>query len=150
MRLPDFLAAQRVPFETLVHPPAFTAQKLAKFLHVPGREVAKSVLLAGPEGYLLAVLPATHRVDTDQLARELAGPVRLADDREIGRVFRDCEWGAVPPFGRLYGLSTLLDEAIAPEAHIVFEANTHAEAIRMRCCDFEQLERPRRLRFARP
>jgi Ala-tRNA(Pro) deacylase len=149
MRVPEFLAAQRVAFETLVHPPAFTAQKRAKFLHVPGRQVAKGVLLAGPDGYFLAVLSATQHVDTQKLAQTLAGPVRLADDREIAQVFRDCEWGVVPPFGTLYGLPTVLDEGLEPDALIVFEAHTHAEAIRMRCRDFECLERPVRLRFAR-
>jgi Ala-tRNA(Pro) deacylase len=149
MRVPEFLAAHRVDFETLVHPPAFTSQKRAKFLHVPGRQVAKSVLLAGPEGYFLAVLSATQHVDTTQLARTLHGPVRLADDREIAQVFRDCEWGVVPPFGTLYGLPTVLDEGLEPDALIVFEVNTHAEAIRMRCRDFERLERPVRMRFAR-
>jgi Ala-tRNA(Pro) deacylase len=149
MRVPDFLAAHRVAFETLVHPPAFTSQKRAKFLHVPGRQVAKSVLLAGPEGYFLAVLSATKHVDTARLARTFDGPVRLADDREIAQVFRDCEWGVVPPFGTLYGLPTLLDEGLEADALIVFEVNTHAEAIRMRCRDFERLEQPVRLRFAR-
>src|SRR5262249_42062197 len=98
MRVPDFLSEQRIAFETLLHPPAFTAQKRAKYLHVPGRRVAKNVLLAGPTGRILAVLPATHYVDTETLAEELGGPVRLAADREIAEVFTDCEWGVVPPF----------------------------------------------------
>jgi Ala-tRNA(Pro) deacylase len=149
MRIADLLAEQRVAFEFLPHPPAFTAQKLAKYLHVSGNQVAKSVLIKGSSGFLLAVLPATHHIDTDQLSRLLDGPVRLASHREIAEVFRDCEWGVVPPFGRLYGLRTLLDDTIPPEALIVFEAHTHVEAIRLSCRDFERLEQPRRLRFAR-
>jgi len=149
MRVPDFLAEQRVPFETLQHPPAFTAQKRAKFLHVSGSRVAKSVLLAGPEGFLLAVLPATHQIDTARLSQELKGTVRLADDREMAEVFRDCEWGVTVPFGTLYGLTTLLDNSLAPEDLIVFEGHTHGHAIRMLCRDFERLERPRRLSFTR-
>jgi Ala-tRNA(Pro) deacylase len=149
MRVLDFLAAQRVSFETLLHPPAFTAQKRAKYLHVPGRQVAKSVLLAGPGGFFLAVLPATHQVDTERLAGELGGPVGLATEGEIRAVFPDCEWGVVPPFGRLYGLAAVLDEELRPEALLVFEGNSHMEAVRLLCRDFEQLERPRRLRFAR-
>jgi len=149
MRVPDFLAAQRVSFETLLHPPAFTAQKRAKYLHVPGRQVAKSVLLAGPAGYFLAVLPATDQVDTGRLARELDGPVRLAAGSEIRAVFPDCEWGVVPPFGRLYGLPVLLEDELRPEALLVFEGNSHMEAVRLLCRDFERLERPRRLQFAR-
>jgi Ala-tRNA(Pro) deacylase len=150
MRVPDFLASQRVSFETLLHPPAFTAQKRAKYLHVPGRQVAKSVLLAGPAGPFLAVLPATNQVDTERLAGELGGPVRLATEFEIRAVFPDCEWGVVPPFGRLYGLATVLDEDLRPEALLVFEGNSHMEAVRLLCRDFERLERPRRLRFTRP
>jgi Ala-tRNA(Pro) deacylase len=149
MRVPEFLAAQAVPFETLLHPPAFTAQKRARFLHLPGREVAKVVLLHGPDGFILAVVPATRHVDPDRLAAALGGPVRLADDDEIARVFPDCEWGVVPPFGTLYGLPVLLDESIAPETLMVFETTTQAAAVRMLCRDFERLERPRRLALAR-
>jgi Ala-tRNA(Pro) deacylase len=149
MRIAEFLQERQVPFEALPHPPAYTAQKRAKYLQVPGGQVAKCVLLQGPTGFVLAVLPATHHVDTARLGRELGGPVRLATDREITQVFHDCEWGVVPPFGALYGLTTLLDEALAPDALIVLDTHSHAVAIRLRCRDFEQLERPRRLCFAR-
>jgi Ala-tRNA(Pro) deacylase len=150
MRVPDYLAEQRVRFETIVHAPAFTAQQRAKHLHIPGRQVAKCVLLRAPGGLVLAVLPATHQIDTNRLERELGGPVRLADDAEMAQVFRDCEWGVVLPFGTLYGLPTLLEDSLAADDMIVFESNTHVEAIRVRCSDFERLERPRRLRFASP
>jgi Ala-tRNA(Pro) deacylase len=148
MRVAEFLAEQHVPFETLLHPPAFTAQNRAKFLHLPGRQVAKSVLLHGPDGYLLAVLPATHHVDTERLVDALGGPVRLATDEEITEVFHDCEWGVVPPFGKIYGLPVVLDESLLPEAWIVFEGNSHVEALRLHCRDFEYLEKPRRFHFA--
>jgi len=148
MTVPHFLTDEHVPFETLMHPPAYTAQRRAKYLHVPGDRVAKSVLLRGPDGFVLAVLPATKRVDPRALAEILGGPVRLADANEIADVFRDCEWGVVAPFGARYGLATLLEESVDPNAMIVLEVNAHAEAIRMRCADFERLERPRRLRFA--
>ena len=149
MRIASFLAEERVACEFLLHPPAFTAQKRAKYLHVSGGRVGKSVLLRGPSGYLLAVLPATRRVDLKAVAEALGGPVRLATGEELAEVFRDCEWGAAPPFGRLYGLPTLLEESIPPEAWLVFETHSHMEAVRIRCGDFERLERPRRLRFAR-
>ena len=149
MRVPDFLSDQEIAFETLPHPPAFTAQRRAHYLHVSGRQVAKSVLLAGPGGYYLAVLPATCHVDTDRLAAEVGGPVRLAGEPEIAEVFPDCEWGVVPPFGTWYGLLTLLEESLPADAWIVFEGTSRAEAVRLRCRDFERLERPRRLRFAR-
>ncbi len=150
MRICDYLTAQRINFERLPHPPAFSAQKRAKYLRLPGRQVAKSVLLSSPSGYLLAVLPATHHVDTKALAEHLGGPVRLASDCEIAEVFRDCEWGVVSPFGTRYGLSTLLDDSIQPDSPLVLETHTQFESIRLLCRDFERLEQPRRLPFARP
>ena len=149
MRVPEFLREQEVAFETVLHPPAFTAQRRAQHLHVPGRHLAKCVLLKGPEGHVLAVLPATHQVDLTALAGALGGAVRLAAHEEIAALFRDCEWGVLSPFGTLYGLPTLLDDSIDPAEVIVFEAHMHAVTIRMSCRDFERLERPRRLAFAR-
>ena len=150
MGIADFLDGERIAFQSLPHAPAFTAQRRAKYLRVPGGQVAKCVLLRGPAGYLLAVLPATHQVDTELLARHLGGPVRLAGDREIADVFRDCQWGVVSPFGARYGLPTLLDDSIRPDAPLVLETHTQFEAVRMSCRDFERLERPRRLRLSRP
>src|SRR5437870_269365 len=148
MRVLQFLSAQQISFEPLVHPPAYTAQKRAKYLHVSGKQVAKTVLLVGPDGYPLAILPATHQVDTAALTRKLGGFVRLATDEEIGEVFQDCEWCVVAPFRALYGLPTILDDSVASDSWIVCEGDTHAEAIRVRCRGFERLERPQRLSFA--
>jgi Ala-tRNA(Pro) deacylase len=148
MRVADFLADKTISYETILHPPAFTAQKRAKFLRLSGREVAKSVLLFGPREYLLAVLPATKHIDTARLAEALGGPVRLADNEEVARIFWDCEWGVVPPFGSLYALPTVLDDSLSPDTLMVFEANTHGEAIRMLCRDYERLVKPQRLRFS--
>jgi Ala-tRNA(Pro) deacylase len=149
MRIADYLTEQRVPFESLPHPPAYCAQKRAKYLHVKGSEVAKAVLLAGPPGLFLAVLAATHQVDLGALEAHLGGPVRLADEGEMVRVFRDCEWGALSPFGNLYGLPTLLDASLTPQMWIVVEAGSHMEAVRLSCRDFERLAGPVRLTFAR-
>src|SRR5262249_44603017 len=129
--------------------PAFSAQKLARSLQVKGHLVAKAVLLRGPDGYLLALLPATHQVDTLALAEHLGGPVRLAREGEIASVFRDCEGGVVPPFGRLYDLPSVLEDSIDPDTLLVLESHTHVDAVRLRCRDFERLEAPQRLRFAR-
>lgn len=148
MRVPLFLADHHVAFETLVHAPAYTAHRLARYLGVPGGQVVKGVLLKGTEGFFVAVLSATHRVQTATLERLLGGTVRLANCDEVAETFRDCEWGVSSPFGTLYGLTTILDAALVSAAPIVFEAHSHLEAIRMRCADYERLERPRRLRFA--
>ncbi len=149
-RVAQLLHEQEVGFESLIHPPAFTARKRAHVLHVPGRCLAKCVLLAVRRQFVLAVLPATHRVDLETLAVALGDRPRLAADEEVAAVFRDCEWGALVPFGRLYGIPTLLDNSFPPESWMVFEAQFHAQTIRMRCRDFERLENPRRLSLARP
>jgi Ala-tRNA(Pro) deacylase len=148
MRVPQFLADQHVRFETVVHPPSYTAQRLAKNLRVSGRHVAKSVLLVAAGKYYLAVLPAATRVNLVTVSEYLGTTVRLGGEHEVVRLFSDCEWGAVTPFGHLYGLTTLLDTSLTPDNEIVFEAGRHVEAIRMTCRDFERLERPRRFRFA--
>jgi Ala-tRNA(Pro) deacylase len=150
MRIPLYLSDNQVVFDTLLHPPAFTAQKRAKYLRVPGSQLAKSVLLTGTGGQRVAVLPATHQVDTDAVNRALGGEFHVARAADIAKIFRDCEWGVLGPFGTLYGLSTILDDAFDPEAIMVFEAHLHGVAIRMRCRDFERLERPRRFCFAQP
>jgi Ala-tRNA(Pro) deacylase len=112
--------------------------------------VAKSVLLAGPQGYVLAVLPATHQVDLQAVGKTLGGPLRLADETEIADHFRDCEWGTLTPFGTLYGITTtILDDSIPSDSFMVFEAQRHAMTIRLRCSDYESLEHPRRFGFAR-
>jgi Ala-tRNA(Pro) deacylase len=148
MRVSQFLSDERVAFEEVVHPPAYTSQKLARFLHITGRRVVKSVLLKGPTGFFLAVLPASHVIDLDKLRQQFGGEVRLATMAEMSERFLDCEWGAVMPFGRLYGMMTLLEATIPLDATIVFEAQRHAVAIRMQCRDFVKLEQPERMHFS--
>ena len=148
MRVDQFLSDQHVAFETVVHAPAYTAQRRAHYVHVPGRQVAKSVLLAGPTDFVLAVLPATHHIDLQAVRQTLGYPLRLANHLEIADLFRDCEWGALTPFGNLYGLVTIVDDSLDSEAHITFEAQMHAITISMHYRDFERLEHPRRFRFA--
>lgn len=148
MFLSQFLADRHVAFETMVHAPAFTAQKLAKFLHLPGRQVVKGVVLITGQGPVLAVLPAPRHVDLRRVSLAMETEARLASEDEVIGLFRDCERGALTPFGHLYGLTTILEDSIAPETQITFEAQSHGIAIRMRCRDFELLEQPRRLAFA--
>jgi Ala-tRNA(Pro) deacylase len=148
MRVSQFLADQQVAFEEMLHPPAYTAQRLAKSLHISGRHVMKSILLKGPRGFFVAVLPAAQRIDLVRVSTSFGGSVRLATTDEVTEHFLDCEWGALMPFGRLYDLPTILEATIPLEATIVFEAQRHAVAIRMRCRDYVKLERPERLVFA--
>ncbi len=151
MSIREYLQSRQVWFETLLHRPVPSATKRARSVHVPGRWVAKGVLVKSPRGDVLVVLPATHRIDMERLVGILGGrPVRLATEDEVARVFADCERGALPPFGRLYGLSTVVDESLTGEREIVFVANTRHEGLRMRYADYEWIEAPIRSRFAVP
>jgi len=144
-----YLTDRQVPFERFLHPPAPSATRMAQSMHIPGRRVAKGVLLKADGVFLLAVLPATHRIDLPRLAAVLvADALGLATEEEIGRVFHDCERGALPPFGRLYGLRSVVDASLAGGAEIVLEGNSRHEGLRMRYRDYESLEAPTRARFA--
>jgi Ala-tRNA(Pro) deacylase len=147
MRVSQFLADQHIAFEEMVHPPAYTSQKLARFLRISGRQVVKSILLKGPGGYFLAVLPAAQLIDLPKLNEHMGDTVRLATVEELYERFPDCEWGALMPFGRLYGMATVLESSIPLDTTIVFEAQRHAVAIKMQCRDFVNLEKPHRLNF---
>ena len=150
MCIQGHLREHRVRFEPMLHRPEPSSSRRAHSVHVPGDRVAKAVLVSADDRFVLAVLPSTHRIDLERLAGVLgAARVRLADEDEIVRVFDDCERGALPPFGRLYGLSTVVDTSLAAWPEIVVEANLRHEDLRLRYRDFEAIEGPTRARFAR-
>lgn len=149
MKVDELLMNRHIPFERLHHRPAYTAQRLAQILHVSGKEVAKTVLLRTDQGYVLTVLPANQKVDLDNVRRCLGSEwVQIGSEVEMDRLFPDCERGAMPPFGSMYHLPTLVDESLAADEQIVFEAQNHEEAIRMTYQDYEALEHPRKGHFA--
>jgi len=151
MDIRDYLRSRHVPFQPFLHSPTPSATRLAHCLHVPGRNVAKGVLLQSRDGYVLAVLPATHRVDLVRLASILGvstGELRFATEDEMEQVFPDCERGALPPFGRLYGLRTIIDASLAGASEIVVKGNTRHQGVRLRFLDYESVEEPTRGLFA--
>jgi Ala-tRNA(Pro) deacylase len=149
MKLDDLLVSRHIAFQRLPHRRTYTANRMAQALHVKGREVIKTVLVRTGQGHALAVLPATHRVDLDQLREDLGEErIELAPEEEMDRLFPDCERGALPPFGSLYHVPTIMDESLAEDETIVFEAQDHEQAIRMSLRDYESIEHPRRGHFA--
>ena len=151
MNIPAFLEEQHCAFGLMPHPTTYTAQEMAHELHVPGREVAKTVLLRanGDYEFIVAVLPAHKRVDLDAVSRLLGdADVQLASEAEIAEHCPDCEPGALPPFGSRYGMKTIVDASLAQDEAIVFEGNTHNEAIQMRFDAYRRLEEPMVARFA--
>ena len=149
MSIRDYLRNHLIRFEVLLHRPAPSAARMAETVHVPGRIVAKGVLVRSQGSFVLAVLPSTHRIELDRLAAILGvSELRIATEAEAMAIYTDCERGALPPFGRLYGLTTIIDTALAGGSEIVFVANSRHEGVRMRFRDYEAIEAPMRGRFA--
>jgi Ala-tRNA(Pro) deacylase len=145
MKVQEYLRERGVPFEVLEHEATYDAQHLAQSVHVHGQEVAKTVLLRANHGYsyIVAVLPATHRINFKKVSELLGGAtIELATEIEIGERCQDCELGVLPPFGWKYGMKTIVDESLTKDEEIVFEGNTHHEAIRMKYADFCRLGEP--------
>ena len=149
MDLATFLQQKKVSYETMKHPPTFTAQELAAAEHVTGDRVAKVVIAAAGEKFYMLVVPASYNVRFDRLAKMVGSKeCRLATEDEIANLFPDCELGAMPPFGREYGLETFIDNHLAGQPDIIFESGHHDEAIRMKWADYTALEKPRVADFA--
>jgi Ala-tRNA(Pro) deacylase len=147
----DYLQRSRVPYAVVQHPVAYTAQEEAAVTHVPGHLWAKAVVCIADGQPLLAVVPATLAVDLKRL-REILGTrdVRLARETEIESLYPDCELGAMPPFGTLYGQRVVVDQRLARDPEIVFNGGSHRDAIRMQYGDFEALVKPMVAGFAAP
>jgi len=145
----EFLREAHVPYTVVPHPPAFTAREEAAATHVPARDWAKVVACFIDGEPVEAVVPALSRVDLDRLL-ELSGgsEIRMADEEELRRLFPECEVGAMPPFGPLYGQTVYVDARLALEPEVVFNAGTHRDAIAMRWNDFVKMVNPIVGRFA--
>ena len=142
-RLEKYLAEKHVPYTRATHRLAYSAQGVAAAQHVAGRKVAKAVILKTEDQFLMVVLPAPMKVDLYLLREELPFKhLELADEWEFGRLFPDCQLGAMAPFGNLYGLPVYVEESLAREDEIVFNAGTHVDTIRMKYKDFDRLVGP--------
>ncbi len=142
-KLTEFLEREHVKYVTVPHSPAFTAQEVAESAHVSGKEMAKTVVVHLDKQLALAVLPANQRVSLPEL-REAAGgaTARFASEDEFKDLFPDCEVGAMPPFGNLYGMDVFLATPLTEDEEIAFNAGSHSELIKMLFRDFERLVQP--------
>jgi Ala-tRNA(Pro) deacylase len=148
-RIRDYLDSQNVSYETLHHSQAFTAQELAHSLHVSGKKCVKAVVVGGDSKPVLAVIPASYRLNFQDLRATLeVNRLEMLPESELVGLFPDCDLGAVPPFGNLYGIAVWVDRAVADAEEIVFCAGTHEDCIRMRYSDFAKLTLPRLGRFS--
>ena len=143
-RLKEFLDSHKVKYVAISHSRAFTAQDVAESAHVSGKELAKTVMVRLDGRTAMAVVPAASRVNFD-LLKQAAGArsVELANEKEFKDMFPECEVGAMPPFGKLYGLETYASNRLAEQKEIVFSAGLHTELIRLSYKDFERLAEPK-------
>ena len=147
--LMDYLDLRNVAYVVISHSPAYTAQGVAGLAHIPGRELAKTVIVRLDGRLAMAVIPAKFHVDLELLRKTAkAQSVALALENEFKDRFPECETGAMPPFGNLFGLDVFADDSLEKDKEIAFNAGTHRELIRMSWEDFKKLANPKMMRFA--
>lgn len=150
-KLKAFLDDNKVKYVAIQHSSAYTAQEIAASAHIPGKDLAKTVIIKIDGKMAMAVLPASDKISFENLKEALnAKEVRLAYEQEFMDKFPDCEVGAMPPFGNIYGMDVYAAENLAEEEEIAFNACTHTELIKMKYSDFEKLVKPKRIKFTVP
>jgi Ala-tRNA(Pro) deacylase len=143
-RLREFLDSGNVRYTLVSHSPAYTAQEVATLAHIPGSELAKTVIVTADGKMMMVVVPASEMVDLKSLKKAIgAARVELAREDEFKGRFGECEPGAMPPFGNLYDMDVVVASDLAEDREIAFNAGTHRELVRMAYADFERLVRPR-------
>ena len=150
VRLQELLDRTGVAYTHTVHPLAYTAREVAAAEHLPAREVAKVVVFMAEGGYRMVVLPANKVVDFQELRAMLGfSHARLATEKELGQLFPDCDLGAMPPFGNLYGMPVYLDATLLEDEKIAFNAGTHRDVVHLRLDDYRRLVEPEVVSLAR-
>jgi Ala-tRNA(Pro) deacylase len=140
MNVQSFLDEMGIQYRVSRHPTTYTAQDLAAAEHIPGRKVIKPVVVKADGRFVMCALPASHRVDLDTLRDQLqVREVELADENSLGEMFPDCELGAEPPIGRLFGMQTLMDESLFADDRVTFQAGTHEDAVTMSLADYRRV-----------
>jgi Ala-tRNA(Pro) deacylase len=144
-----FLDDHHIKYVIISHSKAYTAQGIAAIAHIPGQELAKTIIVKLDGALAMAVLPASYQVDLLALKKVVGvKDASLASEREFKQHFPDCETGAMPPFGNLYGVPVYVDETLTRDKEIAFNAGTHFELIRMDYDDFDRLVEPQEMRFS--
>lgn len=150
MNLQSYLDELGVPYQVSYHPQVYTAQTLAEVEHVPGKQVIKPVVVEADGQWFICALPACRRVDLDELRQQLeVSNVRIVSEQELAERFPDCETGAEPPIGRLYGLPTIMDSSLLTDDRVTFQAGTHDSCVTMRLSDYRRAAQPELAHFAR-
>ena len=147
-KLKEYLDSQKIKYVSITHSPSYTAMEVAESAHVPGHALAKTVIVKLDGVMAMAVLPSTRKVDLNILRESVgATEAKLATEAEFQSLFPDCETGAMPPFGNLYGLDVFVAPRLAEDDQIAFNAGSHTEVMKLAYQDFERLVKPRVVRM---
>jgi Ala-tRNA(Pro) deacylase len=148
-KLKEFLDNHNIKYVTITHSTAYTAQEVAGSAHIPGKELAKTVMVTLDNKMAMAVISAPAKVNLDQL-RQISGAssAELATEEEFKKLFPECEPGAMPPFGNLYEMPVYVGEELSRDEEIAFNAGTHTELIKLAYEDFERLVKPKVAHFS--
>lgn len=147
-KLKEYLDKEKIKYVSIMHSTAYTAQEVAASAHITGKELAKTVIVQLDGEMAMAVLPANRKIVLQDL-REVTGSdqVKFASEEEFRAKFPECETGAMPPFGNIYGMDVYIAEALTHNEEIAFNAGSHTEVIRMKFGDFESLVKPKVISF---
>jgi Ala-tRNA(Pro) deacylase len=149
--LRELLDQHNIKYTVITHSVAYTAQGIAALTHIPGREMAKTVIVNIDDSLVMVVLPASCQVDLAALqAATGARSVALVKEKDFMQSFPGCETGAMPPFGNLYGMKVFVDKTLTEDEEIAFNAGSHRELMRLAYKDFARLVQPTVLQFAAP
>ena len=142
-KLQDYLDQNEIRYVTISHSPAYTAQRIAELTRIPGKELAKTVIVKIDDKFAMAVLPASRRVNLRHMQEAIgADDVTLSSEEEFRELFPDCEVGAMPPFGNLYDMGVYVAEQLTEDDEIAFNSGTHSELVQMSYRDFANLVTP--------
>jgi len=148
-KLKTFLDSQGVKYVKITHSPAYTAQEVAAAAHVRGKELAKTIMVFIDGKMAMAVLPANYSIDFDHFRKTIgARKIALATEAQFQDVFPDCDVGSMPPFGNLYDMEVYVDQHLAEDKEIAFNAGDHTELFRMAYSDFARLVKPTVVKLA--
>jgi len=138
-RLQEYLTAQNIDYREIPHEPTMSSNRTAQACHISGDSLAKGIVLRRDGGYMLAVMPASHRLHLSELKTRLGEDIEMADEEEIKELFRDCAHGAVPAVGKCYGLDVIVDDSIEMQPDVYMEAGDHQTLLHLRRTEFARL-----------
>lgn len=148
-KLKDFLDSHKVKYVTIKHSTAYTTQEIAASAHIPGKEMAKTVIIKVDGKMAMAVLPASNKIDFALLKKNIrVKDIQLANEQEFEYTFPQCDVGSMPPFGNLYDMDVFVAESLTEDEEITFNAGSYSELMKVAYKDFERLVNPKIVKFS--